>query len=143
MQAESSTTSNGHFAWHLGGGEHAVVEARHAFQQWLGQWTTSTDDIEDLEVVISELASNAIAGSDGLDRPPTIRASVRGSELHLEVANPIPDGTDINHWDLDDPLRAGGRGLMIVRAFTDTMDIDSTAGGLTVRCTRRLRPLVD
>jgi len=140
VQAESSITSNGHFAWCLDGGEQAVFEARHAFQRWLEQWNTSTDDTEDLAVVISELASNAITGSDGLDRHPTIRASIRGAELHLEVANPIPDGTDIHHWDLDDPLRAGGRGLLIARAFTDTMDIDSTAGGLTVRCTRQLLP---
>ena len=48
------------------------------------------------------------------------------------------DGADVARWDLDDPLRGGGRGLLIVRAYTDTMEIDSVGGTVVVRCARRV-----
>jgi len=55
----------------------------------------------------------------------------------LEVCNPQATWVDADRrWDLDDPLRAGGRGLLIVRSLVDDLDIDvdPEAGSTTVRC---------
>ena len=90
-------------------------------------------------MVISELASNAIDGGDPGAPDAEVHADLDGDVISVVVSNRLPDGvTDIRRWDLDDPLRGGGRGLMIVRAYTDSLSVDSTGGTVSVRCTRRL-----
>lgn len=127
------------FAWHLEADADAIPDARHAFQDWLRQSSSDAEDVADMAVVLSELASNALTGAEGTEAGIDIRATIDGDELQLEVANQI--GAAFEHvvrWDLDDPLRGGGRGLMIVRAYTDTLEIDSSGSTVIVRCTRQL-----
>lgn len=127
------------FTWHLHADADAIPEARHAFQDWLRGLGAGAEDVADMAVVLSELASNALAGAEGTDTGIDIRARIDGDELQLEVANQVGGAVDhVLRWDLDDPLRGGGRGLMIVRAYTDTLEIDSAGSTVTVRCTRRL-----
>lgn len=142
MHSERATRSApGVFAWRLGSGPDSIAGARHAFRAWLEASSASADDIADLAVVLSELAANALAGSAG---GPTggsadIHAGLEGDELWLEVVNELPnEAPDVLRWDLDDPLRGGGRGLMIVRAYTDSMEVGSVDGTVSVRCTRHL-----
>lgn len=131
----------GAFAWRLGNGPGSIGSARQAFVSWLRQATTDDELLEDMSVVVSELASNALEGSRDTDPEAEVRAEVADQVLHLSVSNRLPDGAaDIRHWDLDDPLRGGGRGLMIVRAYTDSLAVDSTGGSVRVRCTRHLEP---
>ena len=89
-------------------------------------------------LVLSELGSNAANGA----APGTearIESWLDAGVLHLAVANRVEEATtDIQRWDLDDQLRGGGRGLLIVRAYTDSMEIDTAGGEVSVRCTRRL-----
>lgn len=140
VYAESATSAaQGEFTWHLATDPQPVAEARRAFETWLAGAEVPDDDIADLAVVLSELASNAVAGADGTGGAD-IHAALHDDDLVLEVVNGLPDDAhDVRRWDLDDPLRGGGRGLMIVRAYTDTMSIDSTGGAVRVRCTRRVR----
>lgn len=127
------------FAWHLDADAEAIPDARHAFQDWLRGSPAGAEDVADMAVVLSELASNALAGAQGTDTGIDIRASIEGDELELEVANHVSATADhVLRWDLDDPLRGGGRGLMIVRAYTDTLVIDSSGSTVIVRCTRTL-----
>ena len=138
QQASASRSSRGDFAFRLAADTGAIPAARQAFETWLRATGASDDDVHDMAVVLSELASNAAVGA----APGTtgnIRASLDAGELLLEVGNQVADDdTDVLRWDLDDPLRGGGRGLLIVRAYTDSMEVDSDGRSVTVRCRRRL-----
>lgn len=137
-EASAGRTTSSDFRWSLAVGTDAVPAARHAFESWLRQHARSDDDVHDMAVVLSELASNAAIGA-AAGTTGSIRARVEAGELHLEVMNDVEtDDTDILRWDLGDPLRGGGRGLLIVRAYTDTMEVESAGRAVTVRCTRRL-----
>lgn len=140
MHQDSATRrTQGDFAWKLGADPGSIGEARQAFITWLQQVSSDDELLQDMSVVISELASNALDGGDPGSPVAEVRADLDGDVLQLVVSNRLPDGvTDIRHWDLDDPLRGGGRGLMIVRAYTDSLAVDSTGGTVSVRCTRRL-----
>lgn len=140
MHSNSATRrTQGDFAWALGAGTGSIGSARQAFLSWLEQVSTDAELLQDMSVVVSELASNALDGGDPHRPEAEVRAELQGDVLHVVVSNRLPgDVTDIRHWDLDDALRGGGRGLMIVRAYTDSLSVDSTAGTVIVRCTRRL-----
>lgn len=130
--------AQGEFTWHLDTDAGSIVAARQAFETWLGAVGIADDATADMVVVLSELASNAIAGTEG-NGGADVHAALHEDDLVLEVVNAVPhDALDVRRWDLDDPLRGGGRGLMIVRAYTDAMSIDSTGGAVRVRCTRRV-----
>lgn len=127
------------FAWSLAAGPGSVSAARRAFVTWLAELSSDDDLLQDMAVVVSELASNAIDGGEPDHLEAEVRADVEADVINLVVSNRLPDDvTDIRHWDLDDPLRGGGRGLMIVRAYTDSLVVDSIDGRVTVRCSRRL-----
>lgn len=127
------------FAWRLGTGPGSIGAARQAFDSWLRELVSDAEVLEDMSVVVSELTSNALDGGDPAEPDAQIRAEVEAGMLLLVVTNRLPAGAaEIRHWDLDDPLRGGGRGLMIVRAYTDSLSVDSTGGAVSVRCTRRL-----
>lgn len=140
MHVDSATRrTQGEFSWRLGDGPGSIGSARQAFDAWLRQVTTDPELLEDMSVVVSELASNALEGGPEKAPDALVRAEIEGQVLHVVVSNRLPDGAaDIHHWDLDDPLRGGGRGLLIVRAYTDTLMVDSAAGTVSVRCSRRL-----
>lgn len=112
--------------------------ARVAMRAWLDEHQVVADDASELEVVVSELISNAVEASaaDG-----SIRISARLDDedsIVLSVANDAGSSVPIeSRWDLDDPLRGGGRGLVIVRAFVDDINFDTTIPERTVvRCRR-------
>jgi len=138
VRQASTRSDRGSFAWTLPADPGAIPAARHAFEAWLVGNAASADDVHDMAVVLSELASNAALGA-AAGTSARIQASITGGQVHLEVTNQVDRiETDVLRWDLDDPLRGGGRGLLIVRAYTDTLEVDSVAGAVTVRCTRRL-----
>ncbi len=140
MQPDGATKhAQGGFAWHLGTGAGAISVARLAFDAWLGKVTTDPELLEDMAVVVSELASNAVEGADPERPEAEIRADVTDGVLEVVVSNRTPPtDAEVRRWDLDDTLRGGGRGLVIVRAYTDTLAVDSTGHTVSVRCTRRL-----
>lgn len=117
----------------------ALAAVREAFVEWLRGVTTSQDRIEDLSVVISELGANAVRGTPEGAEPATVGAWVDDDHLVLEVANRVEEITVPDaDWDLDDPLRTGGRGLLLVSAFVDDVHVDVDDGALVIRCTTQL-----
>lgn len=118
-----------------------VATTRHRFCDWLHDAHVPEDDASDLAVAFSELVTNAAMASRGANEPVTTRAWVEGDTVVLEVANTVaaPSGTDVSRWDLEDPLRPGGRGLLIVQAFTDDLEIDVRGRRLIIRCRRHVR----
>ena len=138
MDGTSATRTDGEmFSWRLAPELDAVPIARRAFEGWLRSADVTDEDVHDLTVVLSELAANAVNGA-APGTQPEVEAWLEGSVLHLDVANHVDDAGDVRRWDLDDQLRGGGRGLLIVRAYTDSMEIDTDHGRVWVRCTRRL-----
>lgn len=59
-------------------------------------------------------------------------------DLTLEVAKPADAAFDAGaHWDYDDPLRPGGRGLINVEALVADLAIAPPAGTPALRVRRR------
>jgi anti-sigma regulatory factor (Ser/Thr protein kinase) len=117
----------------------ALVRARRAFSEWLCR-RAKDDVVDELEIVFSELAANAVEASpDGADKV-TGRAWCDGVDVVLDIVNRAdPGGPRAPKWDLDDPLRTGGRGLVITEALVDSMEVTLQPGQrLAVRCRRRI-----
>ena len=118
-----------------------LSETRAEFVRWLREMGAGEDRIDDLSVVISELGANAVretpAGAAGAE----ITAAVEDGTIVIEVSNEVaPDASPPSEhdWDLNDPLRTGGRGLLLVSAFVDDVDVDVVQRRLVVRCTAAL-----
>jgi anti-sigma regulatory factor (Ser/Thr protein kinase) len=93
--------------------------------------------ISKLLVVASELAANAIRHGGGQGQ---LRLWQDGDALHCEVTDDGPGIGDASHVGTEAvPLNAdGGRGLWIVRQFSDQLSIVSHHPGTTVTATLHL-----
>ena len=118
----------------------AIHEARQAFGEWLGEHAITAPLQAEMQLVLSELLANAFAASqDPLDAM-AVRSWI-DDELTLEVTNPVGAVFEMsNTWDYDDPLRPGGRGLLIVESLVDDLAIAPPDGTqpLKVICRRAL-----
>lgn len=120
----------------------SLASARRSFSVWLHH-RTGHDVADELEIVFSELAANAVDASPDDEDEVTSRAWCEGHDLVLDIVNRTdpenPAGPAQSPWDLDDPLRTGGRGLMITEAFVDSLEVNLEPGQrLVVRCRRRI-----
>ncbi len=113
----------------------SLAAVREAFVEWLSGVAMADEKIEDLQVVISELGANAVRATPEGAPPATVAAWIEDRCLTLEVANHLDDAVaPTTDWDLDDPLRPGGRGLLLVSAFVDDVHVDVEDDLLLVRC---------
>ena len=117
-----------------------LAAVREEFAGWLAEVTASEEKVEDLAVVISELGANAVRGTPEGRDPATVSAWLEddgGSRVVvLEVANHVEEVTIPDaDWDLEDPLRTGGRGLLLVSAFVDDVHVEVEGDLLIIRCT--------
>ncbi len=117
-----------------------LSDARRRFEAWLDSVIDGEaaepgpDDPDgiaeaqgDLAVVFSELGANAVLAGPAGTRIG-FQAMLVGRDFRLEVRNQVDSrAASALRWNLDDRLRIGGRGLLLVRAFTDSVDV-STAG---------------
>jgi anti-sigma regulatory factor (Ser/Thr protein kinase) len=131
--------STRHFPVRLVSSLAALAAVRESFVEWLADVTSSEEDIEDLSVVISELGANAVRGTPEGAEPASVSAWLNGRTVVLEVANrvegiTVPDAD----WNLEDPLRTGGRGLLLVSAFVDDVHVDVEGDVLVIRCTTEI-----
>lgn len=114
-----------------------IADGRRQIAAWASLAAPGPDVVIDLEVVTSELLANAVAASEP-DAEVHVGMSGDDTWLVLEVANVAAQGPPpASGWDYDDPIRAGGRGLVIVRALTDRVEVESRAPWTVVRCTLR------
>lgn len=110
---------------------------RSEFGQWLRDIGVGDDKIDDLLVVISELAANAVRETTDDGRAPTVAAICDHDGIELAVENDVDAEGHLaakDAWDLDDPLRGGGRGLLVVSALVDEVDVAVDGQRLCVRC---------
>lgn len=106
-----------------------VTEARHALREWLG----GAGSHDDLLLVASELASNAVRAGATWFR---LRAWREDGRLALEVADdgpgfdaPLPSTEQLPPLDAEN-----GRGLFLVRMLVDRCTIFTSDTGTIVRC---------
>jgi anti-sigma regulatory factor (Ser/Thr protein kinase) len=120
----------------------AIYDARRDFSRWLDASVDDGDILDEMLVVLSELMANAVAATEDPSGDVTVAAWVDADGLTLKVTNP-PASTfaAVNRWDYDDPLRAGGRGLLIVESLVDDLAIAPPNGPepLSVRARKELR----
>lgn len=117
-----------------------IADARDSFSTWLAQAAPTSSVGGEMRVVLSELLANAFTASRDGHSAVAVRAWV-DEDLTLEVTNPADAAFDPGaHWDYDDPLRPGGRGLIIVESLVDDLAIAPPDGNqpLRVRCQRHL-----
>jgi anti-sigma regulatory factor (Ser/Thr protein kinase) len=117
----------------------AVPLARHFLEDWLVRVPVERAEADDLLLVASELAANAVRHASGQTGSVSLRASVQGSDVTIELEDdggqptPLPGPAD----ELPDGLAERGRGLFLVRALVDQLDCRVIDGRTLVRAVRR------
>lgn len=121
----------------------ALPSSRSDFAGWMQAAEVADDVASDLEVVFSELTANAVAGSPATTDHIDVRAEIDDGMIVLDVSNHIddPDRRPAAAPDIGDPLRRDGRGLLITRAFMDSVEVQiEQLDRLVVHCRRRVSP---
>jgi anti-sigma regulatory factor (Ser/Thr protein kinase) len=117
----------------------AVPLARHFLQDWLIRVPVEAEEATDLLLVATELAANAVRHASGRPGTVSLRASVHGEDVVLELEDDggepmtLPGPAD----DLPDGMAERGRGLFLVQALVDQLDTDVIDGRTRVRAIRR------
>ena len=113
-----------------------VAAARRFVLERCGQWGCG-DLVEDAEMVVSELVTNAILHGAGRCQ---LSAGLSDAALRLQVLDPgagMPDPQDARRGD------ETGRGLVIVSALCAAWGVEALPGGGKVVWAEILRPLPD
>ncbi|MDP9072731.1 MAG: ATP-binding protein, partial [Actinomycetota bacterium] len=117
----------------------AVPLARHFLQDWLVRVPVEEAQIDDLLLVATELAANAVRHASGQPGGVLMRAMVNGQDVVLEVSDDgghamaLPDPME----DQPEAMAERGRGLFLVRALVDQFDSTVVDGVTVVRVVRR------
>jgi anti-sigma regulatory factor (Ser/Thr protein kinase) len=121
----------------------AASEARHAARAHLDGLPLATPVVADIELVVSELISNAV--EQGPTDPIHLTLAVTAVGVMVTVTNRTtgPSLADRPDWGPAGGRHGGdlaerGWGLGIVEALTDGLWIDDVDGWTSVRCFRRL-----
>jgi anti-sigma regulatory factor (Ser/Thr protein kinase) len=115
-----------------------VAAVRHAVAEFLARRGAPSTVVDDLELVVSELVTNALTHRSA-DRPVTVRV-VSGEAISLEVANhgSAAEIPPVESWRLASPREMSGRGLGIVRRLCDEAAIRQDGDQIVVSCRRHL-----
>ncbi len=113
----------------------AVPLARHLLEDWLVRVPVERSEAADLLLVATELAANAVRHATGQPGSVSLRASVQGPDVFLEMEDdggesmlvPTPDD------ELPEGMAERGRGLFLVRALVDQLDSEVIDGRTLVR----------
>ena len=104
---------------------------RNTLGRWLQAAGANENELFDITLSASEAATNAIEHAYGAREASFIvRCEHDGQKVIVTVR-------DIGRWRTDRP-QGGGRGLEIMRALLDSVEIDSDEGGTVVTMTKRL-----
>jgi anti-sigma regulatory factor (Ser/Thr protein kinase) len=116
----------------------ALAEVRRELARWLEDCATPEAIVNELVLAADELCANAIdAADEGMIQ---LDARCDGSAIHLAVSNAGHADADLSRpqEDPDDQMLDRGRGLSIVRAFTDSLAIVNVDGRTVARAVRLL-----
>jgi GAF domain-containing protein/anti-sigma regulatory factor (Ser/Thr protein kinase) len=111
----------------------AIPQMRAAIRQWLARHGTSPEATQSVLVACGEACTNAILHPRDPD-PPVIEleADVVDGTVHITVR-------DFGSWRAPGSQPERGRGLGLMRAFMESVEVVRGPGGTEVRMHRRLR----
>jgi anti-sigma regulatory factor (Ser/Thr protein kinase) len=117
----------------------AVSLARHLLSDWLTRFPVPADETGDLLLVASELISNAVRHATGSEGSTVLRAWAEDADVVIEVED---DGAGPSAWPVPDdepppPDLERGRGLFLVHALSDAVEMESDSHRTAVRCRKR------
>jgi serine/threonine-protein kinase RsbW len=96
-------------------------------------------DLEDMTMAIGEACSNAVRYSHG-SKNVRIRCEVLRDGMTVEIGNAVAECDFPKVLTEPDLEREGGRGLFIMSALMDEVDLLKSHGYATVRMTKRIKP---
>jgi serine phosphatase RsbU (regulator of sigma subunit)/anti-sigma regulatory factor (Ser/Thr protein kinase) len=108
-----------------------LAAIRSLLRRWLRQTGGDEDEIAEITTACGEAATNAIEHAGAAGRTPfVVEGRLDGDEVEITVR-------DHGAWR---PPRSGdqGRGLSLMRALMDTVEVTPSPDGTTVRLLRRL-----
>lgn len=112
----------------------AVPIARHLLRDWLEAVPVTTEAVDGLLLIASELCSNAVRHASPAPGAVALHASVEGDGILLEVSD-NGDGLALPVVEdpaLPDPEAEQGRGLFLVRELADALTCDVRSGRTVV-----------
>ena len=114
---------------------HHLAPLRRALTRWIAAMGATVEESGDLVLATSEAVTNSMVHAYGLeDGVIEVEATVLAQEVTVTVR-------DAGGWR-SGTSQEGGRGLSLMRALTESVDVNAGAGGTVVRLRRRLgRPL--
>jgi len=115
-------------SWELPAESYAVREARHFVRQQAGSWGLPENTVDTAELLVSELATNAVRHAAG-PGPIEIRLSY-DERLTCEVADQV--GAEPRPAALPDDLEESGRGLFLVSELSADWGSRRTSTGKVV-----------
>jgi len=107
-----------------------LASMRALLRRWLFQARGSDEDVAEILTATGEAAANAIEHGAG-DEPFEVVGVVEDGEVQITVS-------DRGAWREKSPDREGGRGIVLMRALMDEVEVAPGADGTTVRMRRRL-----
>jgi anti-sigma regulatory factor (Ser/Thr protein kinase) len=119
----------------------AVASVRHAVVDHLAQRGVPSTVIDDIELVTSELVTNAIIHPRPAAGEPAIHVHlVLTDAVEIAVANIGSAGTipPVAEWRPAPAAAPSGRGLGIVRRLCDHVTVEQRGGRAVITCRRRL-----
>ena len=87
--------------------------------------------VEELGTAVIEACTNAMEHGNGLDAGRAVEVHIEVNDSRIEVAV-IGEGKGFDDGDwrpAEDIMRERGRGIMIMREFTDSLDYDTAPDG--------------
>ncbi len=117
------------FRYRLDRSRESVPRARAALRAKLGEWRASQAPVEDGELVLSELVTNALRVPAPGDRMVGVRIECRGSGelLRLEVSDAGAGRPEVRQ---PGELDKGGRGLLLVESLAHRWGVDERPAGI-------------
>ncbi|HVM01877.1 MAG TPA: SpoIIE family protein phosphatase, partial [Acidimicrobiales bacterium] len=116
----------------------AVSVSRGLLREWLVRVPVDADAIHDLLLAATELCANAVEHATWQGEGVVLRARTEGADVILDVED---DGGGLN-WPIfalepPDPRAEHGRGLWLVRTFTDEVTPETSGDRTRIRCVKR------
>ena len=132
------TTALGPFEHRLSRSMAAVSVSRGLLREWLVHVPVDPEAVHDLLLAATELCANAVQHATWERSGVVLRARTDGGDVMIEVED---DGEGLT-WPLlalepPDPEAESGRGLWLVRTFTDDVVLAVVGGRTVIRAVKR------
>jgi anti-sigma regulatory factor (Ser/Thr protein kinase) len=119
----------------------AIAAARHAVVDHLARRGVPSTVVDDMELVTSELVTNAIVHARPTSGRPVVQLSLELSDtIELVVVNngSVDAIPPVDDWGPAPPHSPSRRGLGIVRRLCDAVVVEQAGERAVIRCRRRL-----